>query len=55
MISNLISYIDLIFKRVKTEKLNIKDEIIESLNTIKISYRNRVIGLRLNNPRKKPN
>ena len=55
MISNLISYIDLIFKRVKTEELNIKDEIIKFLNAIKISHKNRVIGLRLNSPRKKPN
>ena len=55
MIANLISYIDLIFKRVKTEKLNIKDKIIKSLNIIKINYKIRVIDLGLNSLRKKPN
>ena len=55
MISNLISYIDLTFKRVKTEELDIKDKIIKSLNTIKISYKGRVIGLGLDSPRKEPN
>ena len=54
MISGLISYIDLIFKRVKTEELNIKDEIIKSLSIIRISHRGRVIDLGLNNPRKEP-
>ena len=55
MISSLISYIDLTFKRVKTEKLNIKNKIIKSLNIIRISYKSRVISSGLNNPRKKPN
>ena len=55
MIFNLISYIDLTFKRVKTEELDIKDKIIKSLNIIRISYRGRVISLGLNSPRKEPN
>ena len=55
MISNLISYIDLTPKRVKTEELNIKDKIIKSLNIIRISHRGRAINLKLNNPRKESN
>ena len=55
MISNLISYTDLTLKRVKTEELDIKDEIIKSLSVIRISHRGRVISLRLGNPRKEPN
>ena len=55
IISDLISYIYLIFKRMKIEEINIKDKIIEFLKTIKINRRGRVIDLKLNNPRKKPN
>ena len=55
MISSFISYIDLIFKRVKIEELDIKDKIIMSLNIIRISYKGRVTGLGLDNPRKEPN
>ena len=55
MISNLISYIDLTLKRVKTEELDIKNKIIKSLSTIRISHRNRITGLKLGSPRKKPN
>ena len=54
MISSLISYIDLILKRVKTEELNTKNKIIKFLNIIRISYRSRVIGSGLGNLRKKP-
>ena len=54
MISGFISNINLTFKRVKTEELDIKDKIIKSLSIIRISYRGRVIGLGLGSPRKEP-
>ena len=54
MIFSFISYIDLTSKRVKTEELDIKDKIIKSLSIIRISHKDRAIGLGLDNPRKKP-